>query len=77
MIEIFVFRVSEKYKEDTAYWNNLYDALNDQKKLEAVFYKLKNMDLSNFNVREKPTTKELVSQKLKSFQALGDIGTKC
>ncbi len=25
------FRVSEKYKEDTAYWNNLYDALNDKK----------------------------------------------
>ena len=33
------FRVSEKYKEDTAYWNNLYDALNDKKKLEAVFYR--------------------------------------
>ena len=61
------FRVSEKYKEDTAYWNNLYDALNDKKNLEAVFYKLKNMDLSNFNVRKKPITKELFSQKLKSL----------
>ena len=65
------FRVSEKYKEDTAYWNNLYDALNDKKNLEAVFYKLKNMDLSNFNVRKKPITKELFSQKLKSLSGFG------
>ena len=65
------FRVSEKYKEDTAYWNNLYDALNDKKKLEAVFYRLKNTDLSNFNVRKKPITKELFSQKLKSLSGFG------
>jgi hypothetical protein len=64
----FLFiRISKDYKEDHAYFENLHKAMEDKAQLEDVVYQLSNIDLSEFNVRKKPTTDELVVQKLQSL----------
>jgi len=65
----FVLRVSESHKNDFAYW----DALSFEMEhggIKAMVHELLAMDLSGFNVRDKPNTQELLEQKL---QSLGPI----
>lgn len=65
----FVLRVSEAHKGDRYYWEALYYEIENGG-VEAMVFDLLTMDLSEFNVRYKPSTKELIGQKL---QSLGPI----
>lgn len=64
-----VLRLSESRKGDHEYWNAL-NAEIDGGGVEAMVHDLLAMDLSEFNVRDKPSTNELLEQKL---QSLGPI----
>lgn len=65
----FALRVSESRKGDHAYWTALNFEI-DNGGVEAMVHELLAMDISEFNVRAKPDTKELLEQKL---QSLGPI----
>ena len=62
----FTLRVSEIHKGDHDYWKALYDEI-DNGGVAAMVHDLYAMDLSEFNVRAKPATKELLEQKLLSL----------
>lgn len=63
----FVLRVSEHRKGDHDFWNAL-NAEIDGGGVEACAHYLLNIDLSDFNVRAKPNTRELTEQKLQSLE---------
>ena len=62
----FTLRVSETRKGDHEFWRDLYEEIENGG-VEAMVHDLLAMDLSDFNVREKPNTKELTEQKLNSL----------
>lgn len=62
----FALRVSESRKGDHAYWQALNFEI-EQGGVAAMAHDLLAMDLSGFNVRQKPDTKELLEQKLQSL----------
>ena len=62
----FTLRVSEIHKGDHDNWKALYDEI-DNGGVAAMVHDLYAMDLSEFNVRAKPATKELLEQKLLSL----------
>jgi hypothetical protein len=66
----FVLRVSELRKGDFAYWAAL-SAEIENGGVEAMAHDLLALDLSDFNVRAKPGTGELVQQKLLSLDPVG------
>ena len=66
----FVLRVSEARKGDLDYWHELSREI-DHGGVAAMVHDLLAMDLSNFNVRAKPNTNELVEQKLHSLEPIG------
>ena len=64
----FLFiRISEDYKDDHKYFDQLHRAMEDKVQLEGLVFRLSNIDLSTFNIREKPVTNELILQKLQSL----------
>lgn len=63
----FTLRVSEARKGDLAYWQELHDEI-DNGGVEAMAYALMHIDLSDFNVRDKPQTAEFHEQKLLSLR---------
>jgi len=65
----FVLRISEERKGDHAYWRELHHAIENGT-VEAMMQDLLEMDLSEFNVRDKPETRELLVQKLQSLDAI-------
>lgn len=65
----FVLRVSEDRKGDHDYWHELSREI-DHGGVAAMVHELLAMDLSNFNVRAKPNTNELVEQKLHSLEPI-------
>lgn len=65
----FTLRVSEARKGDHEYWMALNHEI-DNGGVEAMVHDLLAMDLSNFNVRAKPDTKELLEQKLQSLDPI-------
>ncbi|MFC1818902.1 primase-helicase family protein, partial [Thermodesulfobacteriota bacterium] len=72
----FTLRVSESHKGDHTFW----DALNQKivnGGVEAMVHDLLKMDLSDFNVREKPNTKEFLQQKLHSLGPIGQWWHDC
>lgn len=66
----FVLRVSELRKGDFAYWAAL-SAEIENGGVESMAHDLLALDLSDFNVRAKPSTGELVEQKLLSLDPVG------
>jgi hypothetical protein len=62
----FMLKVSEARKGDRAYWVALWRAI-DGGEVEAMVFDLLAMDLTGFDVRTKPNTKELTLQKLQSL----------
>ncbi len=65
----FTLRVSEAHKGDHGYWRVLNREIKNGG-VEAMVHDLQALDLTEFNIREKPDTKELLAQKL---QSLGPI----
>ena len=61
-----MLRVSEHRKEEIPYWDRVFAAI-DGSEAEAFAFDLLRMDLSGFNVRNRPKTKELTEQKLQSL----------
>ena len=62
------FRVSDKHQEDLAYFAALHAAIDDPAVISAMVHDLLAIDLSGFNVRERPKTEEHTKQKLQSLQ---------
>ncbi len=65
----FPLRVSEARHGDFVYWSALYSEIANGG-VEAMVHDLLAMDLSGFNVRAKPNTKELLQQKLLSLKEI-------
>lgn len=65
----FVFlRVSDDAKGDHQFFNQLATAIDDPSIVDALAYELMNLDISHFNVRQKPQSSEQVLQKLRSLE---------
>ena len=62
----FALRVSESRKGDHAYWQALNIEI-EQGGVAVMVHDLLAIDLSGFNVRDKPNTHELLEQKLQSL----------
>ena len=65
----FSLRVSESRKGDHSYWKQVYHEIENGG-VEAMVSDLLAMDLSDFNVRAKPHTTELLEQKLQSLEPI-------
>lgn len=66
----FHLRVSEKYKQNDEYFTPLTNAITNGGVVDAFVYDLLNRDISNFNVRAKPNTKETTNQKKLSLKPI-------
>lgn len=65
----FVFlRVSDDAKGNHQFFSQLSNAIDDPAVIDALVYELMNLDISQFNVRQKPQTTEQVLQKLRSLE---------
>jgi len=65
----FLFlRVSDSRKADFSYWDDLHAAIEDPVIIAAMVYALSKVDLSFFNVRQRPKTGEHMAQKLRSLK---------
>jgi hypothetical protein len=64
----FLFlRVSDRHKGDLIYFEILHKLIADGKQIRAMAHDLLAMDISKFNVRQRPKTKEHLNQKLQSL----------
>lgn len=63
-------RVSERHKGDRGYWRKVHQAIDGDDEVPAMMRDLLDLDLTNFDVRDKPDTDELVNQKLHSLPPL-------
>lgn len=65
----FLFlRVSDKYQGDLKYFEELHKEIASGTQLAAMVHDLLGLDLTTFNVRERPKTQEHLSQKLQSLE---------
>jgi hypothetical protein len=65
----FVFlRVSDDAKGNHQFFNQLSKAIDDPAVIDALVYELMNLDITQFNVRQKPQNTEQVRQKLRSLE---------
>lgn len=63
---MFYLKVSEQFKGNTKYWDSLYNAIENGE-VEAMTYDLMKLDLSSFDVRNRPESTELLAQKIESL----------
>ena len=64
----FVFlRLSDAHQGDLAYWKKVHAALADPSVIAGLVHDLNGHDLGEFNVRERPKTREHLVQKLRSL----------
>jgi Family of unknown function (DUF5906) len=64
---LLFLRVSNKKKQDFAYFDTYYKAVSDPQVISALVHELSSMDISTFNVRQRPSTKEHLNQRLQSL----------
>jgi len=65
----FVFlRVSDDAKGNHRFFSQLSKAIDDPDVIDALVYELINLDITQFNVRQKPQNTEQVFQKLRSLE---------
>jgi hypothetical protein len=62
-----VLRVSSIKQGDAKYFEKLFQTINDESNLGAMVYDLMNLDISKFDVRKRPKTKEHTEQVLQSL----------
>lgn len=63
---MFYLKVSEKFKGNSKYWDRLYAAM-DNGEVEAMVYNLIQLDLTSFDIRNRPESSELLMQKIESL----------
>lgn len=64
----FLFiRVSSIHQQDDIYFDAVNDALDNDDVIAAMMYDLMQLDLTDFNVRKRPITKEHTNQRLQSL----------
>lgn len=63
----FFLRVADARKGDHAYWQKVHQDIADASKIAAMVHDLRNFGLNGFNVRERPKTRALMDQKLRSL----------
>lgn len=64
----FLFlRVSNSRQQDRTYFDRLFRDINDPAVIAAMAHELIQMDISQFNVRHRPRTKEHLNQKVQSL----------
>jgi len=61
------FQVSEGRKGDHAYWDKVHKAIDDPAVIAAMVHDMLSLDLSNFNVRQRPKTEAHTDQRLRSL----------
>ena len=64
---LLFLRVSTKRKQDLAYFDTFYKAISDPQVISALVHELNSMDISKFNVRQRPSTREHLNQRLQSL----------
>lgn len=64
---LLFLRVSTKRKQDLAYFDAFYKAIADHQVISALVHELNSMDISKFNVRQRPKTTEHLNQRLQSL----------
>ena len=73
---MFYLKVSEQFKNNRKYWDNLYAAISNGE-VEAMSYDLKQLNLSSFDIRNRPESSELLSQKIESLPSLERFWFDC
>jgi len=64
----FLFiRVSSVHKQEDDYFNKVCATIDDDQAISAMVYDLKHLDISTFNVRNRPVTNEHISQRTQSL----------
>ncbi|MGB1330906.1 MAG: primase-helicase family protein, partial [Gammaproteobacteria bacterium] len=64
----FFLRVSSSHQQDSKYFSELCASFSDGKTLEGFVDYLLKLDLSDFNVRQRPKTNEHIKQIINSFK---------
>lgn len=64
---LLFLRVSEKRKQDLVYFDKFYKAVYDPKVISALVHELCAMDISKYQVRQRPSTREHLNQRLQSL----------
>jgi hypothetical protein len=63
---MFYLKVSEQFKGNRKYWDSLYAAISFGE-VEAMVHDLMQLDLSSFDIRNRPESTELLAQKIESL----------
>jgi hypothetical protein len=73
---MFYLKVSEQFKGNTRYWDNLYAAMSNGE-MEAMAYDMMQIDLSSFHIRNRPESSELLIQKIESLPSFERFWFDC
>ena len=67
---LLIVKVSKSRQGDRAYFSNLAAAIDDDTVIAAMVHNLMQLNLHQFDVRQRPLTQEHASQKIQSLQGL-------
>ena len=69
----FVCQISNVHKQDKPYFKKLKAAIQDERCISAFVHHLTHLDISDFDVRERPITSEHLYQKLASLEPIEEF----